>query len=125
MGSVVVEKSGGMLPAWDDRFLPHDQASFARNPYLYSGAAIGWRQPKILRNLLNSAAKFAYRVPVISQGVASANLVFTGNPSVGDTVTLGEVVYKFVVTPTNPYDVLLGSTSALSAAALFYVMQYG
>ena len=125
MGSVVVEKCGGMLPAWDDRFLPADQASFARNTYLYSGAALGWRKPKLLRNLLNSAAKFAYRVPTISQGIAGANLLFLSNPTAGDTVTLGEVVYKFVATPTNPYDVLLGATAAQTASALLSVMQYG
>ena len=125
MGSVVVEKCGGMLPAWDDRFLPNDQAAFARNTFLYSGAVVGWRQPKLLRNLLNSAAKFAYRVPTIAQGIAAANLLFLSNPTAGDTVTLGEVVYKFVATPTKPYDVLLGATAAQTASALFSVMQYG
>jgi hypothetical protein len=125
MGSVVVEKCGGMLPAWDDRFLPNDQASFARNTYLYSGAAIGWRKPKLLRSLVNSAAKFAYRVPTITQGIAGASLVFTSNPSAGDTVTLGEVTYKFATAPVNPYDVLLGATATQSASALFSVMQYG
>ena len=125
MGSVVCEKFGGMLPAWDDRFLPNDQAAFARNTFLYSGAVVGWRQPKLLRNLLNSAAKFAYRVPTIAQGIAAANLLFLSNPTAGNTVTLGEVVYKFVATPTNPYDVLLGATAAQTASALFSVMQYG
>src|SRR5579863_6741153 len=125
MGSVVCEKFGGMLPAWDARFLPNDQAALARDTYLYSGAAIGWRKPKLLRSLVNSAAKFAYRVPTITQGIAGASLVFTSNPNAGDTVTLGEVVYKFVAAPTNPYDVLLGASAAQTASALFSVMQYG
>jgi hypothetical protein len=124
MGGVKVDKFGGMLPAWDARFIPEDQASLSRNTYLYSGACIGWRQPKLLRNLTNSAAKMAYRIPTITQGIASDILTVTG-PIAGDTVTLGEITYKFTATPTNPYDVLLGSTPTKSAQALFQTINFG
>jgi hypothetical protein len=125
MGSLKVEKFGGMLPAWDDRNIPQDQASFAQNAYLYSGAHIGWRQPELLRALTTSAAKFAYRIPTISQGVAGANLVFVQNPVNGDQVTLGEVTYTFKTMPVNPYDVLIGSTTVASAEALFMAINFG
>src|SRR5271166_1591490 len=52
-----------MLPAWDDHLLPGGQASSATNGYLFGGKLSGWRQPKLLRSLTNSAAKYAYRIP--------------------------------------------------------------
>ena len=125
MGSMKVEKFGGMLPAWDDRNIPDDQATFTQNAYLYSGAAFGWRQPKELRALANSAAKFAYRVPTQTQGIANANLVFTGTPNSGDTVTLGEITYKFTATPVNPFDVLLSGTTQQTVEALFLATNFG
>jgi hypothetical protein len=125
MGSVKIDRGGGMLPAWNERYLPDGQASFAQNTYLYSGAVTGWRKPKLLRSLTNGAAKYAYRIPTITQGVASANLVFEGNPNAGDTVTLGEITYTFQNTPVNPYDVLRGSTTILSLEALFLAINYG
>lgn len=125
MGNVKIEKLGGMMPAWDSRNIPDNQADFARNTFLYSGAAIGWRQPKLLRNLLNGAAKYAYRVPTISQGIAGANLLFTGNPNEGDTVTLGEIVYRLTANPSQPFDVKLQSTTFLTASALFLAMNFG
>ena len=124
MGSVKVEKFGGQLPAWDARFLPDDQAAASRDTYLYSGAAIGWRVPTLLRALTNSVAKFAYRIPVITQGVAGASLTVIA-PIAGDTVTIGEITYTFRAIPTNPYDVLLGATAALSAEALFMAINFG
>ena len=128
MGSVRVEKFGGMLPSWNDRFIPEDQAAFSQNTYLYSGAAIGWRNPALLRTMLNSAAKYAYRVPTLTSGTANANLVFTALPAAGDTVTIGEVTYTFRTVPAAAYDVLLGSgaTSALKTAeALLMAVVYG
>jgi len=125
MGGVRVDKFGGMLPAWDARFLPEDQASLSRNTYLYSGACIGWRVPKLLRALTNSAAKSAYRIPTITQGIAGDVLSFLGNPLAGDTVTIGEITYKFVTTPVNPYDVFIGGTTAKSAQALFQAINSG
>jgi hypothetical protein len=125
MGSVKVEKFGGMLPAWESRVLPDSQAEFARDAYLYSGAAMGWRKPKLLRALLNSVAKYVYRIPLISQAIAAANLVFTGNPNPGDTVTIGEITYTWKTTAVNPYDIQIQSTTLLSAQVLFLTVVYG
>lgn len=63
MTAVKLEQFGGMLPSWDDRLLPPGQSSYCRDAYLYSGALTGWRQPKLLRQLNNSAAQFVYRLP--------------------------------------------------------------
>jgi hypothetical protein len=63
MSALKLDKFGGQLPAWDDRLLPEGQAGYSLNCYLFSGALIGWRQPKRLRDLRNSAAKFVYRIP--------------------------------------------------------------
>lgn len=63
MTAYKIDKFGGMLPAWDTRLLPEGQADFSLNCYLFSGALIGWRQPKLLRALRDSAAKFVYRLP--------------------------------------------------------------
>jgi hypothetical protein len=63
MTAYKIDKFGGMLPAWDTRLLPDGQADYSVNAYLFSGALTGWRQPKLLRALLNSAAQFVYRVP--------------------------------------------------------------
>jgi hypothetical protein len=124
MGSVHIKNFAGQLPAWDDRMIPDDQASFSQNAYLYSGAMIGWRQPTFLRAMLNSAAKFAFRFPTISSSISGASLDVVG-PIAGDTVTVGEVVYKFVTTPTNPNDVLLGSTALKSAQSLYLAITQG
>jgi hypothetical protein len=63
MSALKLDKYGGMLPAWDSRLLPDGQADYSRDCYLFSGALTGWRQPKLLRQLENSAAKFVYRIP--------------------------------------------------------------
>lgn len=125
MGGVKIDKLGGMLPAWDNRFIPEDQASFCRNTYLYSGACIGWRTPKLLRNLTNSAAKMAYRIPAITQAIANANLIFKQNAQQNDTVTLGEITYKFTASVVNPFDVLLGSSAIQSSQNLFEAINFG
>lgn len=52
-----------MLPAWDDRLLPAGQAASGQNGYLFSGRLEGWRLPKLLRNLNDTAASFVYRIP--------------------------------------------------------------
>ena len=53
MTSLKLDKFGGMLPAWDSRLLPDGQADYSLNTYLFSGALIGWRQPKLLHQLKN------------------------------------------------------------------------
>lgn len=86
---------------------------------MYSGALIGWRQPKLLHTLLNSSAGFAYRIPTVTSSVASAILAFPANALANDTVKVGEETYKFTGTVTNAYDVLLGASATNSATALF------
>jgi hypothetical protein len=119
MSSFKLEKFGGMLPAWDDHLLPAGQAASCQNAYLFSGALTGWREPKLLRNLLNGAAKSVYRVPTTTQSSANATLVFLANVNSGDTVQIGDEVYRFINPVAAAYDVLLGGTSATSAANLF------
>ncbi len=118
MPAIKLDKFGGMLPAWDDRLLPEGQAAVARDAYLFSGALTGWRQPKLLRALSNSAAKFAYRVPTITKASASAYLAFVANVLQSDTVKVGDETYTFTATVSAAYDVLLGGSSATSAANL-------
>ena len=122
MAAIKLEQFGGMLPAWDDNLLPAGQAAASLNGYLFSGALQGWRQPKLLRNLTNSAAKFAYRVPTVTKQIARAYLVFLANPSAGDTVKIGEVTYAFVNAVTKKNDVLLGATLDDSASQLLAVL---
>ena len=65
MTALKLNQFGGMLPSWDLRLIPDGQAGYALNTYLFSGALIGWRQPKLLYTMLDSAAKYAYRLPSI------------------------------------------------------------
>lgn len=104
-----------MLPAWDARLLPADQAVASQNGYLYSGALVGWRQPKLLRTLLNSAATFAYRIPTVTSSIASAILAFVSNAQDGDNVTVGELTYTFRNTVRKPLDVAIGASSTNTA----------
>jgi hypothetical protein len=62
MAPLKLEKFGGMLPSWDNLILPEGQAALSINSYLFSGTLVGWRQPKLLKALLNTT-KFAYRIP--------------------------------------------------------------
>ncbi len=83
----------------------------------------GWRQPKLLRNLTNSAAKFAYRVPSTAQTYAGVFLVFAGGgahrPGDGDTVTIGGIQYtwRLALSGNAPNEVLIGNTPVVSNAA--------
>ncbi len=110
---------GGQLPAWHPNLLPAGQADYSQNTYLFSGALTGWREPKLLRTLTNSAARFAYRVPTTIQSTASAVLVFQANVNAGDTVKVGEEVYTFKAVVVNEYEVLRGASAADSASNLF------
>lgn len=122
---IKLQEFGGMLPAWDDRFLPDGQASYARNTYLYSGALNGWREPSLLRQLSNPAAKYAFRVPNVVQSIATAYLLLLQQPLAGDTVTLGEVTYTFRSTPVNAYDVLIGPNVLSTSYNLYEAMVFG
>lgn len=117
-----LKEFGGMLPAWDGHLLPDGQADFSQNGYLFSGALAGWRTPKLLFNFLGGAStQFAYRLPNITQNLATATLVFVGsvNPLDGDTISLGEEVYTFTDILENAYDVLVGGDAQTTAQNLF------
>ena len=75
----------------------------------------GWRQPKLLRNLTNSAAKFVYRVPATAQTFATAYFVLpTNKPAEGDTVTVGQYTYTFRAEVVSPYDIARGDGGVAS-----------
>lgn len=114
-----LEKFGGMLPAWDDKLLPEGQAAASLNTYLFSGALTGWRKPTLLRALVNSAARFVYRVPTVTRARATAVLTLSANANEGDTVKVGEETYTFTATVSAAYSVLLGASKEASAANLF------
>jgi len=127
MPALKLEQFGGRLPAWDDHLLPNGQAADCQNAYLFSGALKGWRVPSFLRTLTNSAARFVYRLPTISETQALAYLVFKAQPNNGDTFTIGEITYTWVNAlgvisggiPGQigfPYQILIGATTAASAA---------
>jgi hypothetical protein len=118
MPALKLEQFGGMLPAWDPHLLPAGQAANSSNGYLFSGNLQGWRTPTLLRNLTNSAAKFIYRIPTTSSTTATAYAVFLANPANGFSVTVGEGIYKFVITVVNAYDVLIGANAATTASNL-------
>ncbi len=114
-----LEKAGGMLPAWDDHLLPDGQASLSQNCYLFSGRFEGWRTPKLLYTLKNSAAKFAYRLPNTTQNIANATIYLLAKPVDGDTVTLGEEIYTFRDLPAAAYEVLIGASVTAAVTNLF------
>lgn len=62
MPALNLNSFGGQIPAWDDRLLPDGQAAECRNCWLFSGTLTGWRQPKLLRQLTNSTARYVFRV---------------------------------------------------------------
>lgn len=123
MSSIKLEQFGGTLPAWDAHLLPAGQAASAQNCYLFSGALTGWRKPKLLRALQDSAARMVYRIPTVSETQALAYLVFKLQPTAGDTVSAGDLTYTFRTVLTDqgdgrigaPADVLIGSDTAATA----------
>ncbi len=116
-----------MLPAWSDRLLPAGQSANSINSYLFTGELQGWRTPKLLRALTNSAAKFAFRLPNITQAPAQAYLLLQANPAADDTFTLGEDTYTFVVTVNSlspSYQVLIGATAADTANNILAALMF-
>lgn len=63
MVAIKLSAFGGMIPAVDDRLLPDQMASYAKNVWLYSGTLQGMRQPVSLYTCLNSNTKKLYRIP--------------------------------------------------------------
>jgi hypothetical protein len=68
------------------------------NGYLFSGALKGWRKPKVLRDLTNANARYAFRLPRLSEQQALAYLVFITQPDVDDAVIIGDTSYIFKAT---------------------------
>src|SRR5208282_2049816 len=127
MPAIKIEQFGGQLPAWQANLLPPGQAAASTNTYLFSGALEGWRLPKFLRTLSNSAAQFVYRIPMVNQSVATAFLVFLTQVNPGDIATVGEDAYTFVtsITPTTaPYSVLIGATPNVTAQNLLAAITF-
>lgn len=121
MPALKIEQFGGQLPAWEPHLLPPGQAAASTNCYLFSGGLEGWRLPKLLRELTNSAAQMVYRIPTITQNVATSFLVFLTLPNAGDTVQVGEDVYTFVssITAASPgYTVLIDPSSSIQITAV-------
>lgn len=125
MPAIKLEQFGGMLPAWDPRLLPTGQAALAQNGYLFSGSLNGWRKPKVLRTLDNAAARFAYRIPVVSKTQARAYLVALGAPSPGETVSVGDLTYTWrsiLIDGGEPMEVLIGATIAAGLLNLAHAL---
>lgn len=55
---------GGMVPAVDDRLLPDNAATLAKNTWLYNGNISGFKAPRFIRNLVSSTAKRVFRIPI-------------------------------------------------------------
>lgn len=114
-----LQEFGGMLPGWDDNLIPDGQASLSLNGYLFNGNLAGWRKPKLLYTLLNSTTKFAYRLPRITESIASAVIYVLAKPVDGDTVTLGEEIYTFRDVVASAYEVFIGVDYVASVTNLF------
>ncbi len=63
MATVKISTFGGTVPAVDDRLLPENNAAFARNVWLYSGALQGFRTQRSVRTLANSSSCSVFRLP--------------------------------------------------------------
>lgn len=125
MSALKIQQFGGMLPAWDDAVLPVSQAANSQNGYLFSGALIGWRAPKLLRTLNNPNATAVFRVPTLTRAKSTAILTFSDIPQIGDWVKIGEVVYTFTNALVLPGDVAIGGTVALSMVNLLSAVNIG
>ena len=77
-----LDQFGGELPGWSPKLLPGGQSTRSVNAYLFEGELQGWRLPKLLHNLVNPNAAYAYRIP--------------------STVTSGSGVQTFVSGITGP-----------------------
>lgn len=118
MPALKLEQFGGAFPAWHGTLLPQGQASYAKNGFLFSGALIGWRKPKLLRALNDTAARKVFRVPTVTEAQARAYLVFKAQPSPGDTVAVGDLTYTFVAALVTSLDVLIGADAGATATNL-------
>ena len=73
-----LQEFGGMLPAWSPKLLPDGQATASLNAYLFSGDLQGWRLPKLLHQLANPNAAYAYRIPTTVTNAAGVQTFVSG-----------------------------------------------
>lgn len=64
MAAIKLETFGGMNPAVDDHLLPPSGAAYAENTWLYEGNLSGFKSPRLVRSLTNSAAQRVFRIPL-------------------------------------------------------------
>jgi hypothetical protein len=122
-----LEQFGGQLPAWSEHLLPIGQAAASENTYLFSGALEGWREPSLLRELTNPNAKYAYRIPTLSETQATAYLVAISNPQAGDQIMVSELTYTFVSALTSSgvaNQVLIAATPIQTLTNLLNALTY-
>lgn len=60
---IKIQAFGGMIPVRDARLLPDNNASDAANVWTYSGSLESIRVPRDIHELVNPAARYAFRVP--------------------------------------------------------------
>lgn len=63
MATIKLGAFSGMVPAIDDRLLPVNNASFAQNAWLYSGAVSSFNRPKTVYTATTSTIGKVYRIP--------------------------------------------------------------
>lgn len=114
-----LEQFGGMLPGWDEHLIPQGQAASSLNGYLFNGNLAGWRKPKLLYTFLSGTTQFAYRIPRVTEHIASAVIYVLAQPVDGDTVTLGEEIYTFRNIVEASYDVLIGASDVDAVTHLY------
>jgi len=63
MVAIRIQQFQGMTPAVDDKLLPDNTGTWAVNTWLFDGKLLGFREPLVVHNLLNTAARSVFRVP--------------------------------------------------------------
>ena len=63
MATIKLGAFSGMVPAIDDRLLPVNNASFAQNAWLYSGAVSAFNRPKTVYTATTTTIGKVYRIP--------------------------------------------------------------
>jgi hypothetical protein len=63
MATIKLSAFSGMVPAIDDRLLPVNNASFAQNAWLYSGAISAFNRPKTVYTAASTTIGKVYRIP--------------------------------------------------------------
>lgn len=69
MAAFKIDKFGGQIPAFDERLLPPENATYAENGYLQAGRLEPLAADVDVHTLANPAARFAFRIPKINPGI--------------------------------------------------------